>query len=486
MKYSNDHSKWFLLLLAFSLLNQVASSGDEIKLNQKVIVVMENDKEVQKAGYFLFCKNKGISQVVMLNTDQEFKHVKWDYETETFVPNNDNLLVDWQETKIVVIGHGRSNTESQTIGTLLPEQLAEKINQLTSNSDVGKISIVGCLCSTPTQGAPPYLEKFWRSLGHTKTSVSIQSAVVSVDSNGNKLTGKLQVDLDERGKPTHGIEWSRKDASKKWIGEYNEKENEFAIKQTLATDEAKLKPYYYGILPKDEPIYVKPKDDSNKAYRIEDSFSWVDRIARDTYDKINNNNNNNDNNRGGNLIEKTVHILSNSAQEGLEVREINEIDDLLKELRYHGESGPGTDANAKEYYRFGDWVLGMRLDTFYVDVEGIIVTSTDSDGKKEQINDYTTTNWEEVPKSYGAMRKGIDEAKFIEKVRHWMNGEHGKIGLNRESAFHAQCGMAMFMSESIRCFHNHFTNMMSLQLIEKGYMNVDLLFKTHPMARGGT
>ncbi|XP_065916665.1 uncharacterized protein [Dysidea avara] len=478
MKYSNGHSKWLLLLLTFSLLNQVAVSV----WSRQVIAVLGNDQEIQKAANFLLNRNKGNSQAVKLDTDivqldplkQTFQRVKWDTETEKFVSDKlrDKLPTNWKDAQIQIVGHG--DIYSEKIGNLLPGGLAKKKNQLTHNSDVGKISIVACSGSgSPTDTAPPYLEAFLKQLDHPSTPVSIRSALVSVDSQGHILTGELV--LDKNGN-LNGIKWSRNDPSKKWIGKYDG--NKVEITQKLATDEAELESYYYGVLPESAPIYVKTKGNSN-AYGLNDqeSFSWVDKIAKDTYKNING--------RGGTLAEHQVHILPNKSPMVLQVREIGGIDDLLKELRYHGENGPGTNANAKEYYRFGDWVLGMRLDTFYVDVEGIIVTSTDSDGKKEQVNEYKT-EWKKVPAPYGEMRKGIDEAKFIEEVRHWMNGEHGKIGLNMESAFHAQCGMAMFMAESIRCFHNHFTNMMSLQLIEKGYMNVDLLFNTHPMARGGT
>ena len=173
---------------------------------------------------------------------------------------------------------------------------------------------------------------------------------MSVDSQGRKLTGKLTLDEDDN---LNGIKWSHKDASKKWTGEYDG--SGVTIMQTLATDGADLESYYYGVLPEDANVYVKPKGTSN-AYRISDhdSFSWVDSIAKRTCNEIEG--------RGGN----------------------------------------------------------------------------------------------------------------------------GQTGLNKESAYHAQCGMVMFRAESIRCLQNHFTNMMSLQLIEQGYMSVNLLFNTYPMARGGT
>ena len=71
-------------------------------------------------------------------------------------------------------------------------------------------------------------------------------------------------------------------------------------------------------------------------------------------------------------------------------------------------------------------------------------------------------------------------------MHHWLNGEHKQISLDIQSAYHAQCGTAMFLSESIRSFQNHVINMMSLQMIDKGYMDVDLFFNTHPMAHTGT
>ena len=73
---------------------------------------------------------------------------------------------------------------------------------------------------------------------------------------------------------------------------------------------------------------------------------------------------------------------------------------------------------------------------------------------------------------------------FFDDVRSWINGESNNIGLNLENAYNAQCGMAMFLSESIRSFQTHVTNMMSLDLVRHGYLSKEYFYKSHPMGRG--
>ena len=50
------------------------------------------------------------------------------------------------------------------------------------------------------------------------------------------------------------------------------------------------------------------------------------------------------------------------------VREINGINDLLRELHHYGKAGPTQEENTV-YYRFGDWVVGMNTQNFYVTVK---------------------------------------------------------------------------------------------------------------------
>ena len=114
------------------------------------------------------------------------------------------------------------------------------------------------------------------------------------------------------------------------------------------------------------------------------SFSVVDEIAQMAYKRI------------GKLertepVKRKVHFLKEGGggdTKEIEIREFKGINDIQREMHYYGEKGPapraqhGTDPE-KVYYFFGDWVLSMTLDQFYINVEGII----DSPEKIDQINE---------------------------------------------------------------------------------------------------
>ena len=493
MKYKVSYSKWLMLLLVLLILC-VANSG-AIRFPRQVIALLGTDSIVHNAGYSLYTKNRGITQVVTPTPDtnkikyegtdvigfnpktMQFQRMKWDDHANKFVhdPYADKLPVDWDNVRLHAIGHGGMGK----IGNLYPQGLATAFNVLTKNQKAGHYSIGACGVDGENS-LENYLKTFLETLGHAETTVSYRRGLVAIDQQGRTLTGTYVRDEENN---QIGVAWAHKDSSAKVVGELIG--GNAHIRQALATDEPALAPHYFGILPNDAPIYIGSKVDS-EMFKISDQdiFTWVDRRARDLYMEIGTR----FKGERSSLKMHKVHLLENPDQEpvDLSVREINGYDDLLKELYHHGENGP-TKSNNKEYFRFGDWVLSMRPDTFYVDVEGIIATSQNV----EEINQYKDNGWTKVPPDYANMREGItnnfkSEDKFIEEVHHWINGRHDLIGLGRESAYHAQCGMAMFMAESIRSFHSHITNMKSLQLIDEGYMNVDLLFNTHPMARGGT
>ncbi len=77
-------------------------------------------------------------------------------------------------------------------------------------------------------------------------------------------------------------------------------------------------------------------------------------------------------------------------------------------------------------------------------------------------------------------------------MRIWINGKNDDTETTPanfiEHAYNAQCGAAMFMSESIRNFHNHLTNMWVLDMIDGNIMTKEQFFSKHilSMARGGT
>lgn len=161
------------------------------------------------------------------------------------------------------------------------------------------------------------------------------------------------------------------------------------------------------------------------------------------------------------------------------MREINSITDLLKELKYYGNKEIEA-TESFDYYHFGKWVVSLNKATFYVKLYGII----SNDSSKENTKHLDELN-RPIPVMYKHMKTGIGH-NFIDEVTYWINGKHDMVGSSKTSAYNAQCGMALFLSESIRCFQNHITNMMSLDLFHHGYLDHEFLFNSHPMAHPET
>lgn len=201
-------------------------------------------------------------------------------------------------------------------------------------------------------------------------------------------------------------------------------------------------------------------------------------------------------------VPHTVQILTIDSENGIKgptvrdnvpVRELRRMDHLLKEIHHYGETGP-TAKKSTVYYRFGDWVLGMNTADFYVHVEGIIETSRNKANLYEIRNRWRSfysgdSKLGKMPGHYAAMQPNTGKS-FFEDVNNWITGQNKNIEINSEnvleSAYHAQCGTAMFLSESIRSFQNHVTNMMGLDLARHGYLTNKFFFDSHPMGRGGT
>ena len=464
MKHVMTHStRWVLLLLV--LVAALSHVGSSRRLSRQVIVVLGDDPVVLRSAKFLFDKNKGISQVIKLNNDANncngwsYCNMIWSEGKLKYDKYHDALpktREQWSSTHIQIVGLGKEDLLK--VGNLSPEILKAKLIRVTHSYAVGWISLVVCNGNGATiEKHSANLDVFLTSLTQENTVVSFQSALEYVDEG--------QIKKGIFVKLVNVIEWRPKDRSKKWIVDYKLK----TIKE-LATNAPDMESYYFGILPLNMPVYVILINE-HEYFEITDHYIYtlIDKIANETYSSLNPA-------HRSNPRKRNVYLFDGQNSK-LEVREFKSINDLLTELQYFDYRYDGSWSLV--YYRFGDWIVEMRTDTFYVKVVGIIVSDND---RIAQIRN----SWDEIPPEYNKMREGIDETTFIKDVHHWINGENSQIELTRKSAFNAQCAMAMFMSEAIRCFHVHITNMMSLQLIDKDYMNIDLLFSTHPMAHGGT
>jgi Ca2+-binding RTX toxin-like protein len=450
------------------LLPLVFTCGVSKYENQVILAFISDaeDKPVTDAAKFLYGKHVGVSSLKL-----------WNRAKDTFVESTKYRRtpedVDWSTTKVQIVGHGL--IDSETVGGFSAQDMARLIsNKLTSN-DIGKISIVACSKPgiTPTS-EPVYLRKFMEEmkiLGKVNTKVSMASALVYVNKDGRKITG------ERIGGPDSEILWSHKYASHKWTGKFEGEK--ITIEQGSVTDSPEeLPPYNFGIDPRDYAVYVSDLSNQNRIMPVdnENAYKWVDKIAEKAYNTLR-----------ARAPEKPYEVLfkgKGNSPKRTKVREVGSINDLLGELQHYGRVGKGAP-DADTYYRFGDMVVRMKEDDFYVSLEGVIIHPSDDPDRvhtKEKFVSELTNN--PIPDSYGKMQP---EAKgLLFDIKNWINGENNLIKLNRKAGYTSQCGLAMFLSESIRCFHNHIPNMMSLQLKDKNQIGLKQFFQDHPMAHGGT
>lgn len=453
---------WLLLPLVFT--------ADDWRYDYQVVVLLEKEKGVIKASSYLFEKHKTVSYGTLWEND---KFV--DTSSKRPIPED----IDWSRAKVRVVGHG--NVEGDLISGFSAEELARAISEKLANSEgIGKISIVACSepGTRPPSNEPPYLREFMdelKTLGKVNTEVSMSSALVGVDRDGRKLTGERVQDED--------IIWSHKNPSHKWTGNFEGESDNPTIRRGYVTEDAAgatpdLPPDNFGILPRDYEAFVAEITSKHNNMRLnnEDAYRWVDGFADNIYHS--------QQGRAPDVPHEVQLKGQGRPPEIKKIKEIGSINDLLKELRYYGETGKATKPS-EVYYRFGDIIVSMNEQDFYVSAEGVILDKGDSETTrktKEAIVQRLTND--PLPESYSKMQPRT--SGMLGDVQNWINGDNDIIGLNEHNLYNAQCGLAMFLSESIRCFPNHISNMMSLDLRGIGSINDRTFFDSHPMARGGS
>ena len=472
MKSAVRHLVWLLSLsLSYAFMR-----GDPYE--QQVVLILEDDLTIQKAGRLLYQEYDTRSHVRKWNkATQMLETVEWNmdmgkYEAEQnldqALPIGPQKSFSWSDTIVVVLG--LSEEQSMTISGFSAEDLAVIITEGLSRGDVGYIRII----TSPLTSL--YLNQFMdklKQLHRLNTTASLSSAMFMVDHSGRELSGEILLDLNQTV-----VEWRPKSCNMK-IGYFAGAS--YQIEQRAISDGNPLmKPPPFGILPGGAEVHVTNYQSSanRPTFRVMDntSFEWVDEIAQQTYQDT-------PQGRAPFFVRQVQFLSGSQGVHEMLVFEFESIVDFLKELRYYGDKGPASSVT-HVYYRFGDWVLGMNEMNFSVSVEGIIITPTDSNQKTAQVES-NLRQWQTIPDSYPSMQPNTSSS-FFEDVTLWIRGDHSGIGLELGTAYNAQCGVAMFLSESIWSFHVHITNMMSLDLAQHGYLTKEYFYDSHPMARAGT
>ena len=472
------HSMWLLSLFFFSATLYVSGTSF---YKQQVIVILDDDLTIQHTGRLLYQRYETRSHVLKWNaTAQVLDKVEWNEEAgkyEASQNSNQELRIgdsepfSWSHTSVQVLGLGEE--QSASISGFSAEKLANLIVRDLSDGDVGHVSVI-----TTSINPQAYLTQFMtqlQQLQQFQTRATLSSAISWTDHSGRELAGEIQL-----GANGTAMNWRHASPPIVWIGYFTEQT--YQIEQAaISADDPQMEPPSFGVLPEEVKVHVTDFYSATHRPTLEvaDSlaFDWVDLIAEKTY--------NNTPNGRATAFEQQVRFLSGSQNiSEVYVIETENILDLVKELHYYGNKGPTNNDDLHVYYRFGDWVLSMNEKSFNVRVEGIVVSPADPMEKSVQV-DTICSQWQEISDSYPEMQQGTS-SRFFDDIILWINGEHSEISLSIETAYNAQCGVAMFLSESIRSFHAHITNMMSLDLAQTGYLTKEYFFSDHPMAQEGT
>ena len=491
MIFEPHHFLWLLpLLLLTPFPTQVASNDFTSLYKQQVIVILDNDSTIQNVGRLMYQNHDTLSHAFMWNgTSQMLNPVKWKADNKLYQDPDQQLPIGlqktfaWIDTLIRVIGKGDiSEEDSPTLSGFSAEELIVMITEELVNVDIGRIDIIGCIpfhqSSTLQQiESPTYLNQFMlklQKLRRFQTNATLRMALETIDHSGREITGQLLLGVTNNTE----VQWRHANPQNIWMGYFTGES--YQLQQVRSPSRAlDLNSPFFGILPEKVPVYVTDYRQQNPTtFAVTDmmAFELVDKMAQTAYRAI-------PENRAPSFTRRVQFLSGQQEVSEVTVIEIGSMLDFLKELRHYGDTGP-ADHNSEVYFRFGYWVLSMDESTFYVSVDGIITDPADSNEKKAQVTKILN-QWHTIPDSYPSVQPGTNP-DFFEDVTLWINGHHEDIGLELENAYNAQCGVAMFLSESIRSFHVHVTNMMSLNLAQHNYLTREYFFSSHPMGRKGT
>ena len=486
------------------------------KPDEEIIAILEDDAVLDLAAHYLQGKYELYecdTQVVKLLPDphtptgKSFQVVKWDAKTERFISHGAtkqlNIDTHGVKSRIRVIGHGRKSGGTVTMGDLAHDKLANVLATLVDpvTKKVDRISMLGCSLFGDQQKSGKFTmqgNKFpikvleaLRNRG-IQTQVSARTGLVGVHKCGRKVYGRNICDK---------VVWSVTEGTiKKAFLQFTETNQ---LKSTFVSVKSKNvyrppKPLpknkqtnkvpvtqkyidieysgghqvpYYATLTNDDVFKVLEVSAENIFYRnVIVPNDWDSKITKQRKVK---------------MIDGTVKDLP--------VRELNGVEDLMKEIKYWGELGfkyPSTDkagtpmVNRVVYHRFGKFVLSLKvqsetntwyqLQPFYCNLVGII--GSDSDDPLPHIRSTR----------YSTIQKRTNEEFFPDVIR-FLSGDNENIKTGTGNAYNAVVAMAMLLSESIRDWRQHIINVLMFDLyhnlpVEKFGRNI--FFYLEPMARG--
>ncbi|XP_077977792.1 uncharacterized protein LOC144433362 [Glandiceps talaboti] len=518
-----------------------SKSQMETQYDHQVIAVMEKDKDVELAARFLYDKHP-----------KESTMVRYDQETGRFNVIQGKLQDLGRKSRIQVVGHGKLENGEMKMSGMTGRELAGVLRTLpiSENDELGRISLVGCNIgesSVPDNDKVvdrPFLSELIRDFktNGIKTTVSARTTLLRVASTGQKITAEITPD---------GIEWHHKDASKKVIAMYDDIEGTVTFEEQpfqerkVYIDNTKDTVRSLGDL--EEGYVIKYSNGKPVKFSVitgEKMDEFVSSVTKLAFPENNKDDFLNryieDEIRRGELSEKfkgasyviheghrvTVKLVSGNKEDinvgaaikdievyrptesyGMsskmtKVRHIENYQQYLDEVQWLGLTGV-SNKHVCEYYRFGYFVLSMDLQNFYItkrekDTYAGFVASDDE--SKKIIKKYDSSD---VISSLKKANNNMDiaYARFKKSAKlsyliSWMNGKNSEVPIHLAPRDAMQF-MALSISETVRRFRTHATNLFSFKLytkrVNKFLKDIDLpggaanaFYEDHPMAQGGS
>ena len=485
--------------------------GREGGYKSQTIAVIGNSPGTHQAAYYLYTQDSSAKTVVIWDaTSKIFRLSEWDDESNMFKAKEGKIpQIPKQESHLQVFNAHSTGSDGSKLS---PDKITEAVLSLPREGDaIGRISIIG----------PGLDEAYaWGTLQIMKnkkltTEVSVRDVITKVDSTGKNIFiyGRLKPDgeLDRyvpEGTPLELIlkfqgEKILREKSTVISGEEYSKPQSVSDKRMNTVDKELRK----SLLVKAAKIndYELQIREGNmvESLNVDDMFNVITKVTKIAFDNVVVPDN--WKSRGE---DKIVRFKDGSVKT-VRVRKIADYQELTTEIKYWGERGfqyprkKGKTTNVEgetlenkfEYFRFGDWVLQLKVESatkstfslnpFYIRLEGVVQGEDPSMPHVKKNEDIVIP---EIPSAnYPNVQPKTDEFFFTEAIE-WMNGRD--VPIRRDaliaSAHNAEVAMAMFLCEPIREWRTHITNRVDVDRYNYAEIGRFQFCRGHPMACGGT
>ena len=515
--------------------------------DKQVIAVLEDRPDLIEGAEFLYMKHPAASEIVVWRTNEEnFYH----YDVAAQLVKGKQVNNEYSgRQRIQVVGHGSmeldeieghmhvkmSGFDGTELGRIVSKLIVTPADGQTT--EIKTISLIGCelapdhyeakTSTTTTRGLvytgrQRFLSKAIASLkGHgiLPTALTARSHIVGINLSGQKMIGTMQQD---------SIKWNSKQAFRSGYKSIlsRQEDNRYKLENAKVsfkgrTEQGSNPDMNSGIMSHMESLLIHKigsdlKVKKSNRLTSEVAYSLLHDSASQLYNSLN---------LDDPVETETVIIRKKlgGSDDGYWARKVRKITgephkfmtELKRQAEQYKDGGwrekTNPDNNDFHYYRYGDWVYKMTKHNLYMKLEGVVASEFAPRGYQNQkkrigkdeirqelanignVLKNEEVEMEPVPDEYHQMRDKTTDI-FMERARHWMYGhdDHDQLRMpifesdQVAQSYDGQMTLAMFVSESVRNFRNHPTNVMGMDLVEKKFLSQKEFLDESPMTRGGT